>query len=188
MITPMDTPSRISRKLLPIAASAAIVVGGIGLGACGGDDSTDATTAAGPLDQTELAAQADALCTDADEALTSRDDVPDFGQDGLQSQELQDASSYFQASADEQENLYSELSSLEPDEKVASDWDDFLEMYRTAVVDLAGDLAEQAAKGDQEAFFKIALDNQKAVQELAVTAGELGMTACGASDAESAEA
>ena len=85
---------------------------------------------------------------------------PDFGKDGPQPDELEASADYFQASADGQQELFDQLSQLQPASDVADDWQAFLKSYETSVVEDASSLAEQAAAGDPDKFFSTALDNQ----------------------------
>jgi hypothetical protein len=181
------------RALTVAAVSSALALSGLGLSACGGDDETSgsastatASVPSGPLSGKQLASEADSLCTAANEQLQSEATAPDFGNDGPQPEELEAAAPFYRALADGQQQLFDQLSQLQPAADVADDWKAFLESYETASVEDAAKIAEQAAAGDPESFFKTSLDNQAPLQDLAGMASELGMKVCAASDTAAA--
>ena len=177
-------------RVLTIAAVlSAFVLSGLGLSACGGDDETSssgststASVPTGQLSAKALASEADSLCTAANEQLQNEATPPDFGKDGPQPDELEASADYFQASADGQQELFDQLSQLQPASDAADDWQAFLKSYETSVVEDASSLAEQAAAGDPDKFFSTALDNQAQLQDLARMSSDLGMKVCAASD------
>jgi len=184
-----NTHSPAVRALTVAAVSSTFVLGGLGLSACGGGDDTSSTTTtssvsvpSGQLSADKLAAEADSLCTATNQQLKDGPAPPDFGEDGPQSDEMKAAAPYFQATADGQQQLYDQLSQLQPASDVAKDWQAFLKSYETNVVEQSAALADLAAAGDQDKFFSTALDGQAALQDLSAMSSGLGMKVCGASD------
>jgi hypothetical protein len=182
-----STPA--SRALTLAAIASAFVLSALGLSACGGDDATSssATTSTasvptGRLSADALASEADSLCTATTEQLQDAATPPDFGKDGPQPDELEASADYFQAGADGQQELFDQLSQLQPAPDVADEWQAFLESYETSEVETASSLAEQAAAGDPDKFFSTALHNQAQLQDLARMSADLGMKVCAASD------
>jgi hypothetical protein len=177
---PRHRPAR--AILLSTAAAASLA-----LAACGGGDDTASTSTAsipdGELAPAALAKEADALCTDAYAELQGRSDIPDFGADGPQEDELKAAAPFFEASASAQQQLYDELSQLQPAPSVAAKWKQFLKAFQTDNVQFTVDLAEQAATGNVDDFFSVALDGQQDLANLAQSASALGMKVCGAQNA-----
>jgi hypothetical protein len=181
MMAAMNRTKRIrSARASALSAAAAA---SIALTACGGGDDTSTTTAsipAGELAPAALAKEADSLCTDAYAEIQNRSDVPDFGNDGPQSDELKASTSFFEASADAQQQLYGELSQLQPAGSVAAKWKQFLNAFQVGGVEFTRDLADQAATGNGDEFFNVALKAQNDLAALAQAASGLGMKVCGA--------
>lgn len=170
---------------LAIAALLAALIAG-----CGGDDSTATETStvelpAGELTKLELATQADALCTDANERIAAAADPPEFGDDGPQPEEVEASAAFWSASATENEVLVDQLSQLQPEKAQAREWDEFVALMQTGTVDFATGLLEPAESGDPDGFYAAALDSQKDLQDLASTAKGLGIEICGSSDVPS---
>lgn len=174
------TKSRTARAFVLSTAAAA----SLALSACGGGDDTSSTTTAsvptGELAPAALAKEADSLCTDAYAAVQNRSDVPDFGTDGPQEDELTASAPFFEASAESQQQLYDELSQLQPAPSVAKDWEQFLEAFQTGSVEFTQNLADEAATGNGDEFFDVALKAQNDLSALAQSASALGMKVCGA--------
>ena len=174
------TKSRSARVLALSTAAAASVA----LAACGGGDDTSSTTTAsiptGELAPAALAKEADSLCTDAYAEIQDRTDLPDFGTDGPQEEELKAATPFFEASADAQQQLYDELSQLQPAGSVEAKWNDFLDALQAGGVEFTRNLADEAATGNGDEFFSVALKAQNDLAALSQSASALGMKVCGA--------
>jgi hypothetical protein len=182
MIAAMSTVTK-SRSARVLALSTAAAAS-LALAACGGGDDTSSTTTAsiptGELAPAALAKEADSLCTDSYDEIQGRSDVPDFGTDGPQEDELKAAAPFFEASADSQQQLYDELSQLQPAGSVEAKWNDFLDALQTGGVEFTRNLADQAGTGNVDEFFSVALDSQNDLAALSQSASALGMNVCGA--------
>jgi hypothetical protein len=174
-------PKNRTARALVLSATAAA---SLALAACGGGDDTSSTTTAsiptGELAPAALATEADSLCTDAYAEIQGRSDFPDFGTDGPQADELEAATPFFDASADAQQQLYDELSQLQPAPSVAAKWKQFLKAFQVGGVEFARDIADGAATGNGDEFFNVALKAQNDLSALAQSASALGMKVCGA--------
>jgi len=168
-----------------LTALSLLLLASLGLAACGGGDDTNASTStstsAEPLTKSELAATADQLCTEMSQRVSDRAEIPDFGKDGLQSDELEAAYPFFAARAEEGQALVDELDGLKPPQAIAADWNDFVAMMQTSVVDYANDLAAPAKAGNTHDFFEIGLEAQSGLTQLDRSAQALGLDVCGAS-------
>jgi len=107
-----------------LTALSLLLLASLGLAACGGGDDTNASTStstsAEPLTKSELAATADQLCTEMSQRVSDRAEIPDFGKDGLQSDELEAAYPFFAARAEEGQALVDELDGLKPPQAIAA--------------------------------------------------------------------
>ncbi len=166
-----------------LTALSLVLLASLGLAACGGGDSTSTSisTSAEPLTKSELAATADQLCSEMNQRVTDRAEIPDFGKDGLQSGELEAAYPFFTARAEEGQALVDELAGLNPPKSLAADWKSFVAMMQTSVVDYANDLADPAKAGNTHDFFAIGLEAQSGLTQLDQSAKALGLSVCGAS-------
>lgn len=172
------------RALASIAVASALAAAGLGLAACGGADSTSTSTSSvpsGQLTAAELASTADSLCSDATDRIAAQAEVPDFGKNGLQSDEVKASTGFWEATATEQEATLAQLSELQPPDDEAKRWDQFLDLYKMGRVKYASDLAKPAAQGDQEKFFDVGLAAQTNLTQLDQLSRALGMKVCGAS-------
>ena len=172
------------RALASIAVASALATAGLGLAACGDDDSTSSSTSSvpsGQLTAAELANTADSLCSDATDRIAAQAEVPDFGKNGLQPDEVKASTGFWEATATEQQTALAQLSDLQPPDDEAKRWDQFLDLYKAGRVDFANDLAKPAAQGDQEKFFDVGLAAQRNLTQLDQLSQALGMKVCGAS-------
>ncbi len=181
MMAAMSTTA--SRSLRASALTAAVAAS-LTIAACGGGDDTSSTTTAsiptGELAPAALAKEADSLCASAYSEIQNRSDAPDFGNDGPQEEELKASVPFFEASADAQQQLYDELSQLQPAGSVAAEWKQFLAAFEVGAVEFTSDLAEQAATGDGDTFFDVALKAQNDLVAVSQAASALNMKVCGA--------
>jgi hypothetical protein len=173
------------RALASIAVASTLATVGLGLVACGSDDSTLSSSThsepSGQLNAAQLASTADSLCSDATDRIAAQAEVPDFGKNGLQSDEVKASTEFWKATATEQTTTLAQLSDLQPPDDEAKRWDQFLDLYKTGRVKYAKDLAKPAARGDQEKFFDVGLAAQTSLTQLDRLSQALGMKICGAS-------
>jgi hypothetical protein len=177
---------------LPRAATALLAAAALALlNGCGGDDETeptvDATTSlpTETLSKSELATEADALCTDATERILATAEAPSFSPEGPTPEEIEASAPFWEATAAEGEVLIDQLSQLEPPRSEERRWEEYLDKLESGTVDYANALLEPALAGDPEAFFQAAVDEQRKLSELARASNELGLKVCGARDAPS---
>lgn len=161
------------------------------LAGCGDDDETeptvDATTSlpTGTLSKSELAAEADSLCTDATERILATAEAPSFSPEGPTPEEIEASAAFWEATAAEGEVLIDQLSQLEPPPSEKQRWEEYLDKLESGTVDYATALLEPAQAGDPESFFQTAVDEQRKLSELARASSELGLKVCGARDVPS---
>lgn len=182
-----DSPARRPIGAIAMLAALALLVG------CGGGDETteptvDATTAlpTGTLSKSELATEADSLCTDATERILAEAEAPSFSPEGPTPEEIEASAPFWEATAAEGEVLIDQLSQLEPPSSEQRRWDQYLDLLESGTVDYANALLESAEEGDPEGFFQTAVDEQRELSKLARASGELGLEVCGARDAPAA--
>jgi hypothetical protein len=183
-------PKRTGRRFA--MAIAALTVGLIALLAagCGGDDetasATDGTAAlpSGELSKEALASAADGLCTETNQEILDEVDPPDFGDDGPQASELPDSVPYWQTTAEKGQELVDQLSDLQPPEDLQQQYDEFLKLMEKENVDYANALEGYAADSDLKGLFGAAQKFQAELVELPGTAQRLGMSVCGANEAQ----
>lgn len=175
-----------------VASAALTMLAAVLVAGCGGDGgettpTADATTdlPTGALSKSELATEADALCTDMSDRILEQADPPDFGEDGPQPDEVKASAPYWEATVSEAQTLLDQLSQLQPPESEQKQWDEFLKLLETSTVDYANALLAPAEAGDPDAFYQAAVDSQKNLLELNRASQQLGLEVCGARDTPS---
>ena len=142
----------------PLAVGVATLAVALGLAACGGSDDSDA------LSNADLIAQADAICADYDEQLTTITDEAALDENSSKAEVAQFVS-------DEIVPLYQdqvdELGALEPNEDDADAYNDIVDTLDSEV---------QAVADDPEA----AIDQDNPFAGATAKAQEFGLEECGA--------
>lgn len=183
------TPNGRARTALA-ALSLLTVVAVVALAGCGdGDDTgTSATTTApaptGELSAAKLATTADGICKAANDQAAANADIPDFGTEGLKSEDVKASKAFWDANAEAQSGALDQLSQLQPPANLETKWQQFLDLFQQGRVDYSNDLSDASVDGDTEAFFDVALKAQTQLQDLAASAKALDMKVCGASQLE----
>jgi len=181
----MHAAAHLTRTRLAVAALSLLALAAVTGCGSGDDTGTAATTTVpvptGELSAAKLASAGDDICTAANDQAAAKADIPDFGTEGLQSEDVKASTAFWEANADAQSSALDQLSQLEPPPSLEKKWQQFLDLFQRGRVDYSNDLGEASVDGDTEAFFDVALKAQTELRDLDASAKGLGMKVCGAS-------
>jgi hypothetical protein len=161
-------PRTARHTLAALALATAFAVAG-----CGGDSGSDSTSGeAQPA--ADLVAQADAICTKADEQRPQN--APQLSANAS-AKELQSAAGYFEDDLKATQQAYDELSDLAPPEGHEDAWSQVLDGFR-AVTENYPQLIDAAKAGDDKEFIAVVKKIARDTDGLQAAAADVGLKVC----------